>query len=250
MENIKLKTRDNVKIAANYYNGGKKNVLIVAPGWCMTKDSKAFKLIAESFTDDFDVFSMDFRGHGKSGGFYTFTSSEIFDIETCVNFLKPRYKKIYIMGFSLGSANALIYNGCAKEQGFYPVNKIIAVSAPSEFNRIENQMYKKEAWGETFKKTFGKNAETFEFTRFLTIRPSILPHKKIKPIDIVDKIDAPTFFIAGKKDPTVHFWHTAKLYEKAKCEKYFKLFEDGIHAEDIFLHFKEEFRTLCINWLK
>jgi len=51
---------------------------------------------------------------------------------------KNQYKKIYLAGFSLGAAVSLIY---ASKSRF--IDKIITVSAPSDFYKIENQMYKK-----------------------------------------------------------------------------------------------------------
>lgn len=237
MKNFKLKTKDNINISFNYYNNNNDSVVIVAPGWCMTKDSNAFMRISEFFAKHFDVISFDFRGHGKSGGFYTFTAKECFDLDVVVNFAKEyKYKKIYLAGFSLGGALALIYaseNDC--------IDKVITVSAPCDFDKIENQMWKKEAWGETFKK--------FELGRFASIRPFPIPLKKIKPIDIVQKIKVPTLFVAGKKDPTVHYWHTENLYNKAACPKKYKLYENGCHAEDLFLHFEDNFSRLCLDWL-
>ena len=238
MKEILLKTKDNVKIAINHYQQGFDGVVIVAPGWCMTKDSNAFVQISENFATEFDVISMDFRGHGKSGGFFTFTSKELFDLKVVVDYAKSfGYKQIYLAGFSLGGALAVIYASQNKD-----INKVIAVSVPCDFNKIENQMWKKEAWGETFKK--------FELGRFLSIRPSINIQKKIKPIDVVEKITVPTLFIAGEKDPTVHAWHTKTLFEKASCQKQYKLYKNGCHAEDLFLHFKDDFSSLTHNFLK
>lgn len=231
-----LKTKDKIDIAINYYQNGYDKVVIVAPGWCMTKDSDAFSKISEMFANYFDVISFDFRGHGKSGGMYTFTAKELMDMDTVVRFArKNNYKKIYLAGFSLGAAISLIY---ASKSSF--IDKVIAVSAPTDFNKIENQMWKKEAWGETFKK--------FEFDRFASIRPYPVPLDKIKPIDIVDKIRVPILFISGEKDPTVHSWHTKELYEKAICKKEYKEYSNGCHAEDLFLHFEDDFTDLCINW--
>lgn len=237
-EEVQLKTIDNVKIKANYFKNDKEEVVLVLPGWCMTKDSNAFLKISEAFSNDFDVLCIDFRGHGKSGGFYTFTALEENDLCSLISFAKEKnYKKIHLAGFSLGGMIALNYS-----YNHDSIDKIIAVSAPCDFSKIENKMYKKEAWGETFKK--------FELKRFLSIRPSIIPYKKIKPIDIIDKIKQPTLFIAGKLDPTVCYWHSEKLYQKAVCEKKFELFEQGIHAEDIFLHFEDKFKEICLEWLK
>lgn len=238
MKNYKLETKDKIDIAINYYNSGNDEVVIIAPGWCMTKDSDAFCRISEFFSKYFDVISFDFRGHGKSGGMYTFTATELMDMDAVVRFArKNNYKKIYLAGFSLGAAMVLIY---ASKSRF--INKVIAVSAPSDFDKIENHMWKKEAWGETFKK--------FELDRFASIRPYPVPLDKIKPIDIVDKIKAPTLFIAGENDPTVHPWHTKELYQKAVCQKKYKEFQNGCHAEDLFLHFKDDFTKICLDWLK
>ena len=204
----------------------------------MTKDSDAFMRISEMFAKHYDVISFDFRGHGKSGGLYTFMAHEIIDMDAVVRFARQcNYKKIYLAGFSLGAGVAVVY---AAKSIF--IDKVIAISVPADFDRIENQMWKKEAWGETFQK--------FELSRFLSIRPNPVPQKKLKPIDIIDKLKVPTLFIAGEKDPTVHAWHTKELYEKANCQKKYKEYKNGCHAEDLFLHFEEDFTTLCLDWLK
>ena len=238
MKEINIKTKDEVNIAINHYDNGYNEVVIVAPGWCMTKDSDAFCQISEMFAKYFDVISFDFRGHGKSGGMYTFTSTEIMDMDAVVRFArKNNYEKIYLAGFSLGAAISIIYSSKSRF-----INKIIAVSAPADFGKIENKMWKKEAWGETFKK--------FELNRFASIRPYPIPLKKIKPIDVVDKIKIPTLFIAGAKDPTVQVWHTKELYKRAVCPKKYKEYPKGCHAEDLFLHFKDDFTKLCLDWLR
>lgn len=236
MKEIKLKTQDGVKIAVNLYRNKFDKVVIIAPGWFMTKDSKSFKEMSSVFSKNADIIAMDFRGHGKSGGFYTFTSKEVEDISAVVEFAHRHYKTIYIMGFSLGAALALI---AGAKYDF--IKKIIAVSAPVSFEKIENQVWKKEAWLPTFQKC--------ELKRWFSIRPSIINGEKIKPIDIVDKIKCPTLFLAGEKDPTVCSWHTETLFEKAECSKKFELFQNCCHAEDLFIQDKEKFIEICSNWL-
>lgn len=238
MHNVMLKTSDNVDIAVNYYANGFNEVVIVAPGWCMTKDSNAFARISEFFAKKYDVLTLDFRGHGKSKGFFTFTAKEEADMQAVIDFaVENRYEKIYLAGFSLGAAMVLI---CAAKNS--KIDKVIAVSPPYEFGKIENQMWKKEAWLETFKK--------LEIKRFLSIRPYLIPLKKERPADYVDKIKVPTLFIAGEKDPTVHSWHTEKLYQLATCPKKYKLYKNGYHAEDLYLHFEQDFSELCFDWLE
>ena len=236
MEEIFVKTVDNIKIAFNLYNSGHDEVVIICPGWYMTKDSRAFANLAEKISEKYDVISMDFRGHGKSSGFFTFTTKEILDLDAVVKYAKEHYKKVYLAGFSLGGALVLIYGA---ERG--GIDKIIAVSAPCDFYKIENKMWHPNAWIPTFKK--------FEPKRWISIRPSLIIRKKIRPQDIVDKITAPTLFVAGKRDVTVCPWHTELLYNKAVCEKQLEIFKNGIHAEDLFLGEPERFLKLCFDWL-
>ena len=237
MNEVCLKTKDNICIKVNRYETGHDEVVIICPGWFMTKDSKAFARISEEFSKDFDVISMDFRGHGKSSGFFTFTSKETFDLQSVVEFAKKNYKKVYLAGFSLGGAQVIIH-----EAIYHNVDKIIAVSAPSDFYKIENKIWNKNAFIPTFKK--------FELKRWISVRPSLVIHKKIKPIEVIRQIHVPTLFFSCKKDPTVCSWHTEKLYNEAVCPKKFELFENGIHAEDLYLSEPERFMNLCVEFLK
>lgn len=236
MREIYLKTSDNIDIAINHYAGIGNEVLIIAPGWCMTKDSKVFLQIADTFAKMLDVICFDFRGHGKSRGCFTFTAREDLDLKIVVEYAQKHYKKIYILGFSLGAATSLIYS--SKNSN---VNKIIAVSPPCDFSKIENKIWKKEAWFQSIKK--------FELKRFLSIRPYLLPLKKIKPIQIITQINIPILFIAGGKDPTVCAWHTQKLYEKVAKNSLYKFYPKGYHAEDLFLFFRDDFVETCLKWL-
>ena len=236
MKEVFLK-RDGVSIAVNHYQNGYDDVIIICPGWFMTKDSHAFKMLAETLSDYCDVIVMDFRGHGRSGGMYTFTAKEQLDIEQVVTYAKSLYNRIFIMGFSLGAGLSLIY---AAEHS--DAAGVIAVSPYTNFYKIENGMWHPNAWIPTiFKK--------FEPLRWISIRPGYPFYKKINPIDIVNKITVPVLFIAGSKDKTIYSWHTKALFDKAVCRKHFELFENGIHAEDLFMDDEKRFINVCISWI-
>ncbi len=236
MKEIYFYTKDNVKIAVNQYQQGFDKVLIIAPGWFMTKDSKPFYNMSIEFSKYLDVLALDFRGHGKSGGCFTFTSNEVKDLNTVLDFAKNNYNKIYLAGFSLGGASSIIE---ASENKY--INKMIVVSTPSDFNKIENNWWKKEAWLPTIKKCEPKV--------WMSVRAGNIFQKKIKPVDIIEKVICPTLFIAGEKDPTVYSRHTKLLYEKAKCEKKFVEFKECYHAEDLYIQEHDKFMELCMDWL-
>ena len=232
-----LTTPNNPKIAINHYSSGKDYVLIICPGWFMTKDSKYIRAIAEDFSKNTDVITMDFRGHGRSSGFYTFSALEVADLKAVVDYSHSKYKQVNLLGFSLGGAISIIYSA-----EYRNINNMICVSAPADFDKIENHCFNKEAFIPTMQK--------FELKRWLSIRPGNMFLNKTKPIDVVENIaPVPVLFIAGGKDPTVYPWHTRALYEKASGLKAFELFEDDFHAEDLYINSKERFMGVCGEWI-
>jgi len=235
-EELYLKTSDGVKIAVNHFKTEQQQVLIIANGWTMSKDSNFVDTMARLFAQTFDVISFDFRGHGKSTGVYTFTSKEPEDLKSVVNYAKNIYKNIYLIGFSLGGAISILYS--AAEKG---VDRLVIVSAPHSFAKIKNFMWVKDFLTNPFKK--------YESKVCIKLRPSPIISKKISPIDVVDKITIPTLFIAGDLDTITHPEDTKSLFQKAKCEKKFELFKNCNHAEDLVCQDKEKLIATCVEWL-
>ncbi len=236
MKEIFINTEDQVNIAFNHYKNGNDKVIIIAHGWYMCKDAIPFKNMSDLFSKNFDVITMDFRGHGRSSGFYTFTAKEPQDLKTVVDFAKQNYSKIGILGFSLGAALCLIHAAEHKD-----IHCLIAVSAPVDFDKIENHFWRSEAFIPTLQK--------FIFKEKRNVRPGNIFLNKIKPINIIKEVSpVPTLFLAGEKDPTIYPWHTQKLYEEALDPKEFILFENNFHAEDLFLQSKEKFMNICTDW--
>lgn len=239
MKPIKLDSKYNIKIAVNHFESHKKrSVIIICPGCFMNKDTKPFRSMSEDIFENFDVIAMDFRGHGKSTGLFTFTSREFEDLKTVVDYAKEKYSRIGILAFSLGAATAIIYASIYKN-----IEAIITVSAPVDFHKIENHFFKKEAIISAFEK--------FEWGKSPNIRPGNLFVRKIKPIDVIDKINhIPILFITGDNDSIIHSWHSEKLYKKALSPKKIITFKEGLHAEDIYRKTRKEFLSACEDWFK
>lgn len=234
-----VQTSDNVSIAYDTYKNNHDEVIILAHGWFMTKNSNAFTQIAEDFSKYYDVIVLDFRGHGKSSGKYTFGIKEVNDIEPIIEHAHSHYKKVYLIGFSLGSLISIDY--CSKHEN---IDKLILVSAPTDFKKIENNVISPHAFVPTLKK--------FEWDRWTSIRFSIssIFKEKIKPQNEIENIKIPTLFIAGEKDPIIYKWHNNKLYNASKAtDKKQIIIKNGKHAEDLYLYAPKTFMEICINWL-
>lgn len=235
---ITLKTEDGIKISANHYRRGFDNLLIICPGFLMYKDSRPFSMLSKRLSEEFDVITMDFRGHGKSKGRYTFTSRESLDLKAVINYSKPRYKFIGIIAFSLGAAVAINEAAVNKD-----ADKLMLISTPTEFKKIENRFLNKKVLASTIKKFEWKMGKVRLGNIFLN---------KPRPIENVDKISPlPVLFVHGQKDTIIEPWHSESLYKKSKEPKELVLFKDGLHAEDIFFGDNfDAFISLCTKWFK
>lgn len=234
---LSLETEDKIPIALTHYSSNNRDIVfVICPGCFMCKEAKPFSDMAEAFFEHFDVIAMDFRGHGQSGGLFTFSAKEHLDLKVVIDYAKKKYAHIILLGFSLGAATAIIY--AAKYRG---VDGVIAVSAPTDFEKIENHFLKKEAVIPAMQK--------FEFGKSPTLRPGNIALKKIKPVDVVSGISpVPILFLSGRQDPIIHHWHAEKLFECAREPKELTVFPDGSHAEELYRKSKKKFLDTCIDW--
>ncbi len=234
---ITLRTEDGVSIYANHVKSGFDAVVIVCPGFLMHKGAGPFRKLEQGLKKEFDVITMDFRGHGRSRGFYTFTSRENLDLRAVLKFAEGLYAKISVIGFSLGGAVAINEASANKA-----VSGLIAVSAPADFYWIENKFLTKDVIASTLKKFDWKMG---------CVRMGNVLLKKPRPIENVSKLSpTPVLFIHGGKDTIVQPRHSRLLYEKAKDPKKIVVYKDCLHAEDIFYGDNyDNFISLCKEWL-
>lgn len=232
-------TQDNHEIYYDLYAHGHEKVVILAHGFFNSKQAVLFKDMAKALNDDYDVIVMDFRGHGKSPGPFCWTAKEYRDVEAMLGYAHEHYAKIGLVGFSLGAAVSII--AAARSN---PITSLIAVSPPSQFNKIDFHFWKMDAEENIIYNVFkegriGKG-----------VYPGNLWLKKIKPLDVVEKIKVPVFFIHGKKDWLIRPWHSERLYQKTKSRKRLEFIENGTHAEYLFRRDRDGIMKLFKEWFE
>ncbi len=234
---IYVTTEDGKRIAISHIKGGFSKVIIIAHGFYTNKDTVLFKRMTGAFSKEYDVIVFDFRGHGKSGGVFTWTAHEQKDLRAIITYAKENnYTKIGVIGFSLGAAIALIEASCNKN-----IDSIIAVSAPADLRKINYHFWEKDMW-EDLKLNFGSKG------RGKGIRPGNPSLQKIRPIGIVDKVSpTPILFIHGEKDWLVKPYHSQRLFDRAKDPKAVTMIKSGGHAERIFDVFPDKFMEICLD---
>jgi pimeloyl-ACP methyl ester carboxylesterase len=236
---IRLITEDGVTLEGRHYLSGHKKVILIAPGMSQHKDTKVFQAISESLISDYDVFTLDFRGHGKSSGLFTFSAREVFDIEAALKYLKPQYEKIGMVGFSLGAASAIVATAQTEE-----VDSLIAVGAPTSFSKIDFQFWRIEALFNLIDNFTPEGLR--KGVRFLN--PF---YKKPRPVDSIGEInDTPVFFIHGTNDWIIRPHHSKRLHELKKGKKKLHIVDKGLHAEKMFERYPDDFKAWMLEWFE
>ncbi len=236
---ILVRTADHLDICCDHYRNGRDQVVILAHGFYNSKDSVLIKECAGSLKDDYDVFTLDFRGHGRSQGLFYWTSKENLDLEAALNAVKPRYRSIGVVGFSLGAAISII-----TAVHHQLLDSLVAVSSPADFSRVDFRFWEMDVENDIFYGLLGKG-------RFgKGVRPGPLWLKKEKPIDAVSDIKVPVLYIHGQADWLIKPWHAQALFEKTGSKKKMAIIKNGPHGEYLIRKNKEEVTDLIKAWFQ
>ncbi len=232
-----VNTSDDIEISFRQYREEKRDgVLIICPGFTQSKETQSFQGISEAFADEQDVICIDFRGHGKSTGLFTFTAQEQKDLEAVFQWAAHRYSRIGIIGFSLGAATAI--NFTSHQDG---IKTVVAVSPPSAFEEISIKFWTPEALRSGLR----------SLEPGAGCRPGNPWLKKERPIENVAKVSpTPLFLVHGTNDMTVSSHHSKRLFDAAHEPKKLLLIEGAGHAEELFWRWKEKFLPPIRAWLR
>ena len=233
-----ISSSDGVTVSLDLYrHGSRDTVLVVCPGFFKSKETSTFQRMSRALVNERDVLCMDFREHGRSGGWYTFSAKEGADLDAVLSCAHQRYRRIGVLGFSLGAAVAI--NTVSRHQGW--VQSLITVSAPSVFERIEFKWWTREA---IYRGLQGLEPGA-------GCRPGNLFLRKERPVDNVQRLTAvPILFIHGTRDVIVGARHSHELYAAASEPKRLEIIEGGSHAEALFRDEPERFLGLVTSWFK
>ena len=232
-----LTTRDGVRIAfAQHYQDSRSTAVIVCPGFFQSSQTPTFQRLSRALAEQHNVIAMDFRGHGRSGGRYTFSAKEGADLEAVLEWARARYTRLGVIGFSMGGAIAINTLSRSAER----VRSLIAISAPSTFEQIEFRFWMPEA--------IRTGLQGME--RGAGCRPGNLLLPKERPIEVVSRLaPLPVLFIHGTRDVIVGVDHSRRLHAAAAEPKRLAIIEGGSHAQAMFRDDPRPFTNLLLDWL-
>ena len=233
-----LYTPDKVAISYEHFKNGSDSVIIICPGFYNSKDNRWMRKTADILSPKYDVMILDLRGHGKSGGKFTWSAKEDIDINTAADYAKAQgYKHIGIVAFSLGAAAAV--NAAAVRND---IASMVLISCPSNFDAIDFHFWEPAMFSDLKDnidcKWEGKGAKCGNF--FLA---------KKRPIDSIKDIkNTAILFIHGESDWVVKPRHSIKLYNAAASYKKIELIKGGLHAERLIQFYPDKMKEMILAW--
>jgi len=181
------------------------------------------------------VVVFDFRGHGQSGGLYTFGQRETEDLRTVLDFACPRYRKLGVLAFSLGASIAI--------QTLARTHQADGLIAVSPVANLDTVTLRSVWWPGAFRSWWSQLRVSRSF-RGLTLH-----YGKPRALDVVDRVSpVPLLLIHGTKDWLVNVRQSQLLYAQAREPKQLHLVEGGRHAEELFEDDPDGFGRLCSAW--
>jgi len=239
--NETLVTEDGVEIAFEHFRNGFDSVIIVCPGFFNSKANGAIRKAIDLVSGEHDVIIFDFRGHGKSGGKFTWTAKEPSDLDAVIGYaVKSGYKRIGVIGFSLGAAIAIIVAARRTE-----IKSMALVSAPYSFWDINYHFWEPEMFSDL---------KAMIDCRFegKGVKIDHIFMDKERPIDMIAAVkDSAILFIHGAKDWVIKDYHSKKLFNSATVyEKKLEIFSDGLHAERLIEQYPGRMKDLISEWFR
>jgi pimeloyl-ACP methyl ester carboxylesterase len=133
----RVRAADQTPIAFTWWRRPSAELLVLAPGFWRVRLARENLFLANHYLrQGYDVAALDFRGHGDSGGAYSFGAHEAQDLKAVLDTLvgegKP-YSRFTVLGLSLGGSIAADTLGRFPE---LPCRALTMISSPADLKSL------------------------------------------------------------------------------------------------------------------
>jgi pimeloyl-ACP methyl ester carboxylesterase len=217
----RFRAADGVELAATVRGGrGARRAILVVPGILTDRGCAEHVALRESLADLGDVVTLDVRGHGDSGGAFTFGHREPHDVAEVGRQLRARHASVAVVGFSFGGFHALV--AAAQEPGVF--SRVASVAAPAHLGVLLDHLPSPLGLWRSLPFMARRRRR---LTRLAV--PSGVP---VMPQGVVGRIAPTPLLVAhGTHDWLVPVAHARRLHARAGGSARLALVEGGLHAE-------------------
>ena len=213
-----FRATDGVELRYTHRDNGSHQVIIVVPGILMHRDSVEHRSLAERLSAICDVVSLDVRGHGDSGGRFTWGVKEPGDLAELTASLRKRDPRLGVLGFSFGGVHAIV--AAALNGGF---DAVAAVGAPHRLFILDHNPLSRRLL---------RTLPLAVRRRRRWTRLAFAPLAKARPSELIGLVSpTPVLIVHGTDDWLISVGHALRLYERAAEPRTLQLVERGLHAE-------------------
>ena len=216
-----FRVTDGVELAATVRSGrGRKRAILVVPGILTDRACAEHALLRESLADLADVVTVDVRGHGDSGGAFTFGHREPHDVAEVGRQLRSRHASVDVVGLSFGGFHALV--AAALEPGVF--SRVASVAAPAPLGVLLAHVPSPVGlW---------RSLPFMARRRRRLTRLGMPRGLPVMPQSVVGRIaPTPLLLAHGTHDWLVPVAHARRLHARAGAGSRLALVDGGLHAE-------------------
>ena len=215
-------TADGVTLRATRIVTGSRRVVLVSPGIFMHRGSIEHRALARRLAALADVVTLDIRGHGDSGGAFTWGVREPEDVAAVARALRGTYDRVGGLGFSFGGHHVGL---AAARHGVF--DAVALVAAPRNLFLLDHNFL-----------TAGLLRSTPLILRRRRRRTRVALPFRPPPslVRAVDRIAPTPLLIAhGRADWLIPPRHAEALHARAGEPKSLVMIDRGLHAENILV---------------
>lgn len=218
-----FRTDDGVVLRCTRWATGSRRVILVVPGILMHRQNAEHLLLAGRLTAVADVVTLDVRGHGESGGAFTWGLREPEDVAAVATELRGRYERVGGLGFSFGGYHTAV--AAARRR---PFDAVALVAAPRSLFILDHNFLT----GGLLRSVPLMLRRKRKLTR-VSLRPS---RGRAAPDRLVDRIaPTPLLIVHGTDDWLIPAKHARALYQRAGEPKRLVLIDGALHAENMLV---------------
>lgn len=182
--------------------------IVLVPGFSGSWRDVRVRLVADALAAVGGVVTVDMRGHGRSSGATTLGLREPADAAAAVAWMRERYERVALVGFSMGAA--VVLRTAALHRG---VDAVVAVSGPAFWYYRGTAVMRRLHWA--IERPFGRAAIRFAMgTRVSGDRwpdpPPLSPRESAEAL-----APTPLLIVHGDRDQFFPLEHPRALHAAA-----------------------------------
>ena len=230
---VPLKSTRGDTLAAFRY-GDSPRAVVIAHGILAHQDLTEIRGLVDRFRRDATVYTLDFRGHGASGGKFTMGQEEHLDLAELLRMVKTAHRHVGLIGFSFGGFHSVLAAASV------PVDALCLVSAPAHL-RVWDHF--------PFGRAYFRTLPHILMRRRGRHRIALFARPDTNPEDVMARVTAPVLVVHGTDDWIVSERHAHRLHDLASGPKRLHVVAGGLHAEYLLKQDLEGMFRLIGSWI-